>query len=130
MWEITVTYEDDQTGKRYNHAKRMSNVQFDALKRAGLLEQDIARTCDDTVQEFLWLERQEAEAKLLAKNCKSMDELESAAQHWWDEYHRYKEAQRYSASCISDSEHMRDALANWQDCLARRERIQSGKENI
>lgn len=73
---------------------------------------------------------QQAEVKLLAKNCKSMDELEAAAKHWWGEYLRYKEAQRYSASCISDSEHMRDALTNWQDCLARIERVRNGKENI
>jgi hypothetical protein len=72
----------------------------------------------------------QAEAKLLAKNCKSMDELEAAAQHWWGEYRRYKEAQRYNASCISDSEHMRDALTNWKDCLARIERVRSGQENI
>jgi len=70
------------------------------------------------------------QAKLLAKNCKSLAELDSASQHWWAEYQRYGQGLKYSGSCISDSEHMRDALANWQDCLARQERIQSGKENI
>lgn len=68
--------------------------------------------------------------KLYAHNCKSWDELEAAKRHWWGEYNKYKEASRYSGSCISDSEHMREALWRWQDCMARQERIHSGKENF
>ena len=73
---------------------------------------------------------QQAEVKLLAKTCKSMDELEAAKRHWWRLYNDLRQSQRYSASCISDSEHMREALSNWQDCLARIERVRNGKENI
>ena len=73
---------------------------------------------------------QQAEVKRLAKTCKSMDELEAAAKHWWRLYHEFRQSQRYSASCISDSEHMQEALSNWQDCMARIERVRNGKENI
>lgn len=69
MWEIIVTYEDEGTGKRYNRAHRMSNMQFNALKTSGCLEKDIARHCEEAVQEFLWLERHELVAKLLAKTA-------------------------------------------------------------
>lgn len=70
------------------------------------------------------------QVKFLAKNCESLAELESASQHWWAEYQRYGQGLKYSGSCISDSEHMRDALANWQGCLARIERVCNGQENI
>lgn len=130
MWEIIITYEDEGTGKRYNRAHRMSNMQFNALKTSGCLEKDIARNCEEAVQEFLWLERHELVAKLLAKNCKSMDELEAAKRHWWRLYNDLRQSQRYSACCISDSENMQEALTNFKDCLARIERVRSGQENI
>lgn len=130
MWEIRLTYTDDETGKDYSRVRQLSNTELNRLKTSGLLENEISCEVDITLQEFLWLERQQAEQALLASNCTSGEQLAAATKYWWNTYQRYKEASKYSASCISDSEHMRDALYRWQECTGRAMRILAGVENF
>lgn len=130
MWEIRLTYTDDETGKDYNRVRQLSNMEFSRLKSSGRLENEIACEADITLQEFLWLNRQQTEQALLASNCASSEQLVAATKHWWNTYQHYKEASKYSASCISDSEHMRDALYRWQECTERVMRILAGVENF
>ena len=129
MWELTLTYTDDKTGKSCCYQHKISNEAHSKADKADL-GAFVANWFKEVEKDIAWLDRQEAQNKLLARNCTSMEELDAALTHWWQECQRYSEALKYSASCISDSERQREALAHWQECVIRIQRIRSGKETF